>query len=303
MEARERLAAVRALRRTRPKSRLLRRSAWGLAALALASWLSGEIRPGEMLTERRRANLVRFLSEEARPRPLREGGSWSDLAAWVGEVWDSVGREATLATFWISVAAIVLAGIFALGVAPLCSRSLATREPFLLGGGPRGRGWWAASGLARLGCIALRGVPEYVFAFFLMAILGGTAWPAVLALALHNGGILGRLYGDTVENLRAGPVRSLRMLGARRRQLYAFAVLPMALPRFLLYFFYRFETCVREATVLGMLGVISLGYYIRDARARLAYDEMLLLVAFGVGIVLAGDLASYAARGWVRKAR
>ncbi len=55
--------------------------------------------------------------------------------------------------------------------------------------------------------------------------------------------------------------------------------MPLALPRFLLYFFYRFESCIREATVLGMLGTVSLGYWIQDARGRQSYDEMLLLVA------------------------
>ena len=68
-------------------------------------------------------------------------------------------------------------------------------------------------------------------------------------------------------------------------------------------FFYRFETCVREATVLGMLGVVSLGYFVKEARTRHFYDEMLLLVAFGGGIVLLADLLSYLVRGWVLKAR
>ena len=80
------------------------------------------------------------------------------------------------------------------------------------------------------------------------------------------------------------------------------AAMPVALPRFLLYFFYRFETCVREATVLGMLGIASLGHEIVEARAKHFYDELLLLVAFGVVMVLLGDLASHLARGWIRRA-
>ena len=134
-------------------------------------------------------------------------------------------------------------------------------------------------------------------------MLGPSAWPAVLALAIHNAGILGKLGAETVENLDRAPLRALRLLGAERAQIAASAVLPLALSRFLLYFFYRFETCVREATVLGMLGVVSLGYWIRDARSNHYYDEMLLFVALGALIVLAGDLASACARAFVRKAR
>ena len=76
----------------------------------------------------------------------------------------------------------------------------------------------------------------------------------------------------------------------------------MALSRFLLFLFYRWETCVREATVLGMLGIVSLGYWIQDARARNHYDTMVLLVATSVAIVLIGDVVSAVARRVVREA-
>ena len=72
------------------------------------------------------------------------------------------------------------------------------------------------------------------------------------------------------------------------------------LPRFLLFFFYRFETCVREATVLGMLGIYSLGYWVDEARSRGRYDEMLFLVALGALLVLAADFVSWWARRAVR---
>ena len=51
-----------------------------------------------------------------------------------------------------------------------------------------------------------------------------------------------------------------------------------------------------------MLGIVSLGYWIQDARARQQYDTMLLLVLIGAALVLAGDLASTLARRWVRSA-
>ena len=58
----------------------------------------------------------------------------------------------------------------------------------------------------------------------------------------------------------------------------------------------------RLALSLGMLGIASLGMSISEARAKQRYDEMLLLVAFGAGIVLLADLASMLARRWVRRA-
>jgi phosphonate transport system permease protein len=69
----------------------------------------------------------------------------------------------------------------------------------------------------------------------------------------------------------------------------------------LLYVFYRFETCVREATVLGMLGVVSLGYWIEDARTKQYYDEMAFYLLFGGALVLVVDLLSALARRIVRR--
>ena len=59
---------------------------------------------------------------------------------------------------------------------------------------------------------------------------------------------------------------------------------------------------MREATVLGMLGMGSLGFWIVDARARTRYDEMLFYVLAGALLVLAGDLVSAAVRRAVRRA-
>jgi len=295
---------VARLRRQRPRNRFLRASVALLAALAAGAWLSGEIRLGELASPRRLANLRTFLTVDAVPFPLREEGvTAGGLLAWAGEIWQERGAEATLATLWIAVAAIFLAGTVALFLGPLAARTLATCEPYLLGRSDTFCPLWRlARGLTRFTFVAMRAIPEYVWAFFLVSLLPIGAWPAVLALAVHNGGILGRLYGETLENLEPRSLRALRMLGGGRTQLFTLAALPLALPRFLLYFFYRFETCVREATVLGMLGIASLGYEIADARSKHFYDEMLLLVGFGVCIVLLGDLTSHLARGWVRRA-
>jgi len=303
MTAAERSARVRALWRTRPRSRVTELSVWALGALALAAWFSGEIWLGELFTERRRANLARFLREDALPRPLRDGeGGVGELWAWAGEVLSGRGAAAFLATLAIAVAAVVLAALAGALIAPAGARSLATREPYLFAGGAGGRGWRALVALTRGLCVLLRALPEYVWAYVLLAMLGPSAWPAVLALAIHNAGILGRLGADTLENVERGPLTSLRSLGASRSQLAALAAMPLALPRYLLFAFYRFESCIREATVLGMVGVVSLGYWINDARARQRYDEMLLLIFLGALLVLLADVLSLVARRWVRRA-
>jgi phosphonate transport system permease protein len=289
-------------RRERPRARLIRWSLVVLGALVLWAWTCGDVDATALFDARRLANLRSFLRDDAQPFPLRgRDFSLSVLAAWARGLMASRGLSGSLQTLAISVLAISLAASGGLLLAPFAARNLAARRPFETR--RQGEGFWPAVGwLARALLIFLRAIPEYVWAFLLLAMLGPSAWPAVLALAVHNAGILGKLGAETVENLDAAPLRSLSWLGGRRSQIALFGVTPLALTRFLLYFFYRFETCVREATVLGLLGVVSLGYWIQDARARHFYDEMLFFVALGAGIVLLGDLLSAAARAYLRRA-
>ena len=288
------MSTIERLRRARPRNRFARGSAAALAALAIYAWLSGEIAVTDLLSERRLENLRRFVGQEIR------------LPERVARIWQERGLPGAAATLSISVLAILLAGFVGFLLALPGTRTFMTPEAYL----PHARApsfhrraaWGAIVALTRGIQLFLRSIPEYVWAYLFLAMLGPTAWPAVLALAIHNAGILGKLNAETIENLETAPLRALRGLGAGRLTIAATAILPIALPRFLLYFFYRFETCVREATVLGMLGIVSLGYWIADARAKRFYDEMLFLVLLGAGIVLLGDLVSAISRRWVRRA-
>ncbi len=302
--------AIRRLHRQRPRSRLTRWSGLAVLAAVLYSWTSGDLRSGELFSERRLENLQRFLGE-LRPYPLQEQSlglrqSVAVTIEWALEMLGSKGLEAAGVTLALAVAAIVLAAVAALALAMPATRTLAVPEPYLPAPRPPGRwqrtGWWLLVSCTRIWMIFIRSIPEYVWAFVFLAMLGPTAWPIVLALALHNIGILGKLSSEVVENLDRGPLASLRGVGATRSQIATLGVLPLILPRFLLFFFYRWETCVREATVLGMLGVFSLGYWIVDSRARNHYDEMFFFVLLGAGIVLLGDLVSALARGLIRRA-
>jgi phosphonate transport system permease protein len=287
---------------------LVRASALVLAGLVAYSWYQTLAAPGSFLSPRRQANLQRFLTEEALPAPLRGDGPLAprlaETASWAGDLFMSRGAEALLATLAIALAAMALAGALALISAPLGARTLFTARPFdaappdqaTSGAFP----WRLLTGGARLSWILMRAIPEYIWAFLLLAVLGPTAWPAVLALAIHNGGILARLGADVAEDVERAPLAALAATGASRAQIAATGLPPLALPRFLLLFFYRFETCVREATVLGLLGVLSLGYWIQDGRARQHTDEMLFFVLLGALLVIIVDALSAAVRGRLR---
>lgn len=299
-------ADIAALRRARPRNRFVRASGAVLLALTAASWLVGGFSPTVFASARGRENAQRFLGE-LRPWPLQ--GDHPDPAAvagWALRLWRDHDAVALANTLAISVAAIGLAGAAGALLSLAAARNLACPRPFLAGGRPPGRAsrglWRAVVTLARAGLVVLRSIPEYVWAFLLLALLGPSSWPMVLALALHNAGILGKLSAEVVENVDPRAPSALRALGAGRLQATLAAVHPLTAPRFLLYFFYRWETCVREATVLGMLGMSSLGFLVIDARSRNRYDEMLFHIVVAGLLVVAGEIVSGLTRRLVRRA-
>lgn len=292
-------ARLRALHARRPKARLAWASVWLLGLATLWSWGSLSWSWGRFFAPADQPGLRRFLQRDAMPFPLRdEGSSWKELGPWLANIWRTMGQEAMLATLWIALAASVLAGAFGLLVAPFANHRLMAERPYEGGEASRGRG---VATLTRLGCLVMRGIPEYVLAFLLITLLTHSVWPAVLALAIHNGGILGRLFGETLEDVPARPLEALRGAGARRSGLWLFGGAPQAFNRWLAFYFYRLETCVREATVLGMLGILSIGYYVKELRARQFYDEMLVLVACGGLLVMLMDGVSGVVRGRLRR--
>lgn len=308
----DRLATVRQLRRQRPRRPFVTRSLLVLAAIVAVSWLAGDFRPGQMLAPQRRANAARLLSE-LRPWPLQQadaptgaGMRLKVAGTWFAQMWRDKGAEAVATTLAISLIAILLAGLWGGLLSLLAARNFANPQPFLAAGRPPPRWrrllWRTVLLLTRGLLMVVRALPEYIWAFLLLATYGPTVWPMILALALHNTGILGKLTAELVENIDVRAPAALRGLGAGRLAIVHASVLPLALPRFLLFFFYRWETCVREATVLGMLGMASLGYWIVEARARNTYDEMAFFIVCGMIMVLVGDLISATVRHLLRRA-
>jgi phosphonate transport system permease protein len=295
----EREEKVRDLWKNRPRRPFLRWSLFLLFGLGFTSWFSGEIDVAGLFSSQRIDNLGRFLTEEVVPPSVQEGGSFWE---WAGNLFSEKGGDALWVTFHMSIISILFAGVVGFFLAFPAARNFMQPEPFLPGQKKSGIIRKSIIQATRFIQLFMRAIPEYVWAYLFLAMLGPSAWPAILALAIHNGGILGKLNSEVIENLDPAALRSLRMLGAKRFPIAGLGIFPTALPRFLLYFFYRFETCVREATVLGMLGIVSLGYWIGEARNAHYFDEMIFFVVLGSGIVIFADLISALARWMVRRA-
>ena len=293
--------AISQLHRNRPTSRLLRISGIGILLLITGSWLPLDVSLDDVLGQRRQQVISRFL-EDIRPAPLRhEPWDTGRASQWVLACMEEDGGwTAAKTTLAVSILAIALAALLGALFALPAARNVMARRPFSAGGTVGAISPLVA--LTRFVLVLLRCLPEYLLAFLFIGMFGLSAVPAVLALAIHNAGILGRLNAEVIENLPSAPLRALRAVGGSRRAIAITAIYPMSLPRALLYFFYRWETCIRESTVLGLLSIATLGALVVDAEARMRFDRMFLFVMVGAVMVVAVDLLSAVVRAWVRRA-
>lgn len=111
---------------------------------------------------------------------------------------------------------------------------------------------------ARALAMVARGVPEVMWAFLLIAFFGPGLVAGTLAIAMHTLGVLGRVFGETVDNLPLS--RFEPVCGASRQVTYAAVAVPLAWRDWMTYTFFQFESNVRAAVVLGLIGVGGLGF-------------------------------------------
>ncbi len=303
---------IKRLKRTAPRWKMTRVLFWSTALLTLLAWFPGLVHiDTESLTREtgqldRAARITHFVAQIT-PQPVRESGLWGDAIPWAGELWRANGREALTNTLAMATAAIIISALAAWLFLPWASRALASAQPLGIFSGRasklRDMAWRLCGLVTRVFFIISRAIPEYIYAYLLIGLLGISAWPLVLALALHNFGILGRLWGEVIENQPPASARQLMHTGSGRLQCYFANYVPVSFNRFLMYLFYRWETCVREATILGMLGFASLGLQIHLARNLFrAYDAMLFYVLLGAAVIFLGDLVSFFLRRALTKA-
>ena len=81
----------------------------------------------------------------------------------------------------------------------------------------------------------------------------------------YRGGVLGKLFGEVLEDVDQQPIESLQSTGASRLQILFYGILPQVLPQFISYTLYRWEVNIRVAAVLGFVGAGGLGQRIHIA--------------------------------------
>lgn len=148
-----------------------------------------------------------------------------------------------------------------------------------------------------------RAIPELVIALVLIFVLGGGPVPAVIAIAFHTTGALGKLFSEVAENASLKPVEGLESVGAGWLQRVWFGILPQVAPNWASYAMLRFEINIRASAILGFVGAGGIGYELRNAiswgQGRYDAAAAIFILLFAT-IVLFDQLTSVARQRLVR---
>lgn len=203
---------------------------------------------------------------------LSEG--WADRANIPGLLRSHV--PALIETLNIAAVSTLLGALAAMSLSLLATRGLAR--------------WPRAIPLFRRSMDALRAIPEIITALVLIFVLGGGPVPAVIAIALHTGGALGKLFSEVAENADLKPVEGLASVGATWGQRMWLGVIPQVAPNWLSYALLRFEINVRASAILGFVGEGGIGHDLKIAMqwGQGRYDEVvsIFLLLFAAIVVI-----------------
>ena len=231
-----------------------------VAALLAWSWGPTEMRKiGSLFTDWR--NMAEFASGFLRP-------DFSDWTAYAAEMVETVQ---------IAIWGTALAVFFGIPFAILSSANVCPQ--------------WVVQPVRRL-MDACRAINEIVFALLFVVAVGLGPLAGVLAVAVHNIGIIAKLFSEAVEAIDPRPVEGIRATGATRLQEVIFGIVPQVMPLWSSYTLYRFETNVRSATVLGIVGAGGIGHSLYENIRSFHYSETAAIVIIVVVTVMLIDLIS-----------
>src|ERR1700733_3441919 len=234
--------------------------AYGLILGALAaSWRGAGMDP--ILLVRDSGNMATMLADFFPP----------DLADWQDYLLE-MGITITIAVWGTA-----LAVLFAIPFGLLCAGNIAP--------------WWVAQPCRRLMDLC-RSINELVFAMIFVAAVGLGPFAGVLALWVHTTGILAKLFAEAVEASDPRPVEGIRATGANAIEEIVYGVIPQVMPLWISYAFYRFESNVRSASVVGLVGAGGIGLVIWEVVRAFQFQQACTVILIILLSVTAIDAIS-----------
>jgi phosphonate transport system permease protein len=253
-------ATVSAVPAPPPKRTLASALGWAaVIALLVWSWKGAEMRPLDLLRDAR--NMGTFARDFFPP----------DFKEW------RIYLDEMLVTVHIAVWGTVLAIACAIPFGLMSSANIVPP--------------WIYQPVRRL-MDACRAINEMVFAMLFIVAVGLGPFAGVLALWVHTTGTLAKLFAEAVEAIDPRPVEGVRATGASALEEILYGVIPQVLPLWISYSLYRFESNVRSASVVGMVGAGGIGVVLFEAIRGFQYAQTCAVILIIIVFVTTIDLLS-----------
>ncbi len=132
-----------------------------------------------------------------------------------------------------------------------------------------------------------RGIDGLVWALIFVSAVGLGPFAGVLAIAVGDVMVFGKLFAEAIENVDKKPVDGVRASGGSGLHVVRLGVFPQVFPVMMSHVLYFFESNVRSATILGIVGAGGIGLQLSD-RIRInnwqqaAFIILMILVTVAV---------------------
>ena len=146
-------------------------------------------------------------------------------------------------------------------------------------------------------CNVLRAFPELVYAIIFVKMVGPGPFAGVLAIGVHQIGMLGKLYTEEMEAMEESPVEAMSAVGAGFWQTMFFARIPQLMPIYSSLSLNHFEIAVRSASTLGLVGAGGIGAPLVFAIQARNWDKVSVILMGVIVAVFAIDSLA----GFIRK--
>ncbi|NHI15971.1 phosphonate ABC transporter, permease protein PhnE [Microbacterium sp. CBS5P-1] len=138
----------------------------------------------------------------------------------------------------------------------------------------------------------IRALPDLVIALMFVSAVGLGPFAGILAMTIGSLGSIGKIFAEAMEAVDRGPIVAMESVGASKRQVIQYAIVPQALPLLTSYTLLLFEGNVRGATILGLVGAGGIGLELTTAMNRYEYGHLCAMVICIVVLVTIIDQAS-----------
>lgn len=243
-----------------PRTSLSVMLVWAVVLGMLAmSWQGADMRPMDLLRDS--GNMAKFAADFFPP-------NFRDWQTYLSEM---------LVTVQIALWGTALAVVMAVPLGLLCSANIVPV--------------WVYQPARRI-MDACRAINEMVFAMLFIVAVGLGPFAGVLAIWIHTMGVLAKLFAEAVEAIDPRPVEGVRATGAGPIEEIVYGVIPQVLPLWLSFALYRFESNVRSASVVGIVGAGGIGTVLWEIIRSFQYAQTCAVMIIIIVFVTAIDITS-----------